>query len=287
MGDGSCCCICCSTNTDYWGVAPTEACVLTTISKLEKNQTLVEACPDPYDNATTDAERKALLCSGVGPKFRIERNPVKSGQCDSASPDAVASEQKCYVCEDCVMACSGGTLVGCEPPDFCEGTYDCIRPGKPAVYAVAPCLSAVQTKCQWCNANERSEDPALWDSICTVPRGECDTKETNVCLTGGPPPGSSGDCYYVNFTEESPFSTLCSETTSADCSLSGQPCGCDGDPCCAPGIIVYPVTIDLGSDICGSSYQGCGAECSGAYSLYCCKGTPNCLEGNPCAIDCA
>lgn len=275
----SCCCDCCSSSYQYWNIPSTATCLLTGIQRLEEGQTLESVCP---------VEHPSGECISPGnyqapEKYRRETNPVKGGQCASNAPEQITTEKKCYVCHDCLPACSGD-INSCLPtPDPClEGQpYNC-RKNLPfgAVWAAAPCFSAVQVQCQFCNANPRpdaEEDPegaAQWDATCSANLGTCHSAPASYCFTGNGPLGCG---YYSEYPEHSPFAV----DDCPDCPDKGAPCG-GGGPCTTPGHIECPVPCTAGPDTCGNYYTGCDSICVGGSTTFCCPATsPNNCAGYP------
>jgi len=283
----SCCCDCCSSSYAYWDIPSTATCLLTGIQRLQEGETLESVCPIAHPSGE-------CIEPGVyqaPEKYRREKLPVKGGQCDNLYPEPIQeTPKKCYVCHDCLPACTGD-IDGCIPtPDPClEGhPYNCRKPIA-AVWAAAPCFGAVQTQCTFCNANPRpnaAEDPvgaAQWDATCGAHLGTCHSAPATYCFTGDGP-YSCG--YYTNFTPENPYFTDCSQ--APDCDDKGQPCG-GGGPCTTPGHIECPLPCTTGPDTCGNSYTGCAAECVGETTNFCCPETSpnNCAGVPPECIFCA
>lgn len=275
----SCCCSsCCSSSYVHWQIPSTATCLLTGIQRLQEGETLESVCPIAYPNGDCISD-----VYHPPENYRREAIAVKAGQCDNLYPVPVEGpENKCYVCHECVSACIPGDIAGCIPtPDPCteDKPYNCRKPTT-AVWAAAPCLSAVKAQCEFCIGNpepDAEEDPegaALWLASCGVQLGVCHSAPASYCFEGDGPFGCG---YYSVYSENSPFAV----EDCPDCDDKGYPCG-GGGACTTPGSIQCPIPCSAGPDTCGNYYTGCASECVGGITTFCCPETsPNNCEGVP------
>lgn len=251
-----CCCLCCSTSTQYWGIASTASCLLSDIKKLEEGQNFTEVC----------VQEDACI-----PIIGNSTLPVKGSECSSATAEGQGNRE-CYYCHNCFSACNAEyPSEECAGENWCtktEDPYSCVSAATFG-YVAQPCGAIANSLCDYCKPEAEPEkningkpNPAwqTWVETCTADYGICSGGV--YCKKTEPPEAPPGGVTCYGFNPD-PYNTNCSSV--GGCSQDPIDCGePPNDPCAQYHFEISGSanSFPAGEDECGNSYTYCADVCT-------------------------
>lgn len=282
--DGSCGCVCCSTNYLYWGLTNYNECLLNDVKQLDASkETLESVCPTeesiPGDPCSAPLVRRGTSL------------PVNKTECDSSNATGKPTLNVCYYCNFCYATCGAEVpSLECAPEGWCDpgetGDIMCTK-YVPVGYVASGCYGAP------CNCADVPPveinglpNPAYlqWQLDCyPADRGEC--SGGYACIRATKPSGTGGGP--CGKFDPQPFATDCSYA----CPEEGTACG--SPPYVERCFIYYggswgPLeSQQAGTDECGNTYYACGNVCTEEYTMVGgCEYNPSDALFSCCGCDC-